>query len=174
MIGREWTVRAVLLMAVFVATALYGAEQRKRGAALALVAVEAARADSLETAMQRQLRQLRVDTVRLVRLETRWDSSRVRYLEGTLDSLRRAGVQRPETVKVEVPVHVLITADSTILACRVALRSAITLTDTCGQRVASLERQIDLMPKPRSAFWVWTERGLLAYASFRLGQSVGR
>jgi hypothetical protein len=95
----------------------------------------------------------RVDTVRLARLVQRWDT----LYASLTDTLT---VARTDTVRV--PVQVLVTADSTIRACR-----AVVLT--CEQRVAAADdrsraalRQADALRRAQpTAVHRWSERALL-------------
>jgi len=149
----------VLLGAVAVAAlGLYGREQRARGRAEAQLVTLKAANDSLAK-LQRK-----VDTVyagqKIVYagIREQWDVARVAHLQGVLDSLRARGIPKPETVRVEVPVSVLVTADSTIRACEALVLTCDEKVSLWSQRYANLEAQIAAMPKPRAAWKVWGER----------------
>lgn len=157
---RGGRVRSTLALAALAGFALFAYGQARANAALADAELKRLRAQRDSLAATRQ----RIDTVyageKLVfaGLKERWDTLRVAHLERLLDSLRRAGIASPETVRVEVPVQVLVTADSTIRAC-----SALVLT--CEQRVeirdrenANLSRQVQLLERRTSR--AWTAAGL--------------
>lgn len=135
---------------------LYGAEQRKRGAAEAEGARWKRQLDSLEA------RVARVDTVYRVRRDTFYlRRERLDTLTVTVDRWKR------DTIEV---VRYVQQADSTIRAC-----SALVLS--CEEREALRIQQLDIWDqrwatreKPPGAFWKWTERGLV----FGLGWLSGR
>ncbi|MBA3853320.1 MAG: hypothetical protein C0503_02835 [Gemmatimonas sp.] len=168
--------RVVLLIALCVASAFVG-HVGARGDGSRAAELKALREENDSLRRTRA----RVDTIyaaeKLVYAgwRERWDTTRVRHLERVLDSLRRLGVARPETTVIEVPVSVLVTADSTIRACEA-------LVLTCEQRVeirdrenANLRRQNQLLERgtsrarsaaglsydPRTgALGAWAERDL--------------
>lgn len=124
--------------------ALYLRGERLIGAAQQRERDALDRADSLARVAQRVDTQYVGEKKVYAGWRTRWDTARVAHLEQVLDSLGRAGVQRPETVKVEVPVSVLVTADSAIAACSVLIL-------TCEQRVAVRDQRITAMDEARAA-----------------------
>ena len=98
------------------------------------------------------------------------DSSRVRGLEQLLDSLRQAGVSSPDTVRIPVPVRVLVAADSGIVACTEALHTCGELHRTDSLEIAGLRLQLrDVASERPSALRTWGERLLWGYAGSQLG-----
>lgn len=75
-------------------------------------------------------------TAAAVKWRTKWDSTGLRQLQYTLDSLKALGVPKPEIIQVLVPVSTLATANTAITACTLALQ-------TCDQRVGMAQRGWD-------------------------------
>lgn len=99
----------------------------------------------------------------------RWDTVRVAHLQRLVDSLTAAGVARPETVQVSVPVSVLVTADSTVRACAIVVA-------TCEERVrlrdaelAAKDRLIAALPRPRPLWLDLLYAGGVGYVGYRIG-----
>lgn len=144
---------ALIALAVL-ALALYGQEQRKRGAAEANATEWERKARALAVLTARVDTVYRADTVRLTRWRTQYDTLRTTLnVHDTVEVLRFVAV-----------------ADSTITACSVALV-------TCEQRVAARDAELrnwhrrwQARPTPPSAFQQWTERAVV----FGLGYLVGR
>lgn len=144
-----------LLLAV-VALFAYGAEQRRRGAAEAEGARWKAELDSLSQVVRR------VDTVYQVRRDTFYVQRR------KLDTLT-VTVERWMHDTTEVVRYVAL-ADSTVRACTLALQSCDERDALRVQQLGAWEKRWETREKPRSAFWVWTERGLIAWASYEVGR----
>jgi hypothetical protein len=174
---KSWQLQVVMatlgVLATGGALATYNHYQREIGRRDILLA----QADTAHRAAMRQADSLakayRPDTVRLTKWRTKWDSTGLRRLEHTLDSLQRLGVAHPETVTVEVPVSDLVTADTTIRACTMALR-------TCEQRVGAerdgrlaAERQVKLLEQQLpGAFTPWRHRAEGAVAGVLVRETV--
>ncbi len=147
----------ILLAATAVLSlSLYGAEQRRRGAAEAEGARWKQELDSLRVVARRVDTLYRTDTVRLWRLRERWDTAVVH-------------VEKWKTDTVEVVRYVQL-ADSTIRACTAALL-------TCEERVAVRDRQLvawerrwETREQPPSALLRWAERVLF----FAAGRASAR
>jgi len=122
-------VLAVLFVAGLVAFGWYlrsdrksDAEVRTQLAALAVVRDSLMhRGDSLEAVQKPQ-------TVAAAKTKIVWDSTGLRQMAKTIDSLKALGVAKPETVPVLVPLSTLQNADTAIKACTQALQ-------TCEERV---------------------------------------
>ena len=147
-----------LVVVAVIALALYGREQRQRGRAEAQVAALEQLNDSLKQVQARVEVVYRTDTVRLWRTLARYDTARV------TDTLTRN-----DTVFVPRAV-----ADEAVAACTATVLTCEQRVGVRDTRIRVLEQTIRVMPKPRSAFWRWTERGLIAYGSFQLGQLAAK
>ncbi len=141
--------------------ATYTREQREIGRrdlllanARADVATASQRADSLARAY-------RVDTVRLTRLVQRWDTL---YAQLT-DTLTLA---RTDTVRV--PVQMLVTADSTIRACRAVVFTCEQRVAAEGARADAFATQVQLLRKSRpSGVRTWAERSVWVAVGVEIG-----
>ena len=147
---------AALLLLAAAALFAYGQEQRRRGAAEAQGARWKAELDSLAAVVRR------VDTVYRVQRDTFYARS-VR-LDTLILSVDR---WKSDTVRV---VEFVARADSTVRACTLALQSCDAREALRIQQLRAWERRWETREKPRSAFWVWTERGLIAWGSYELGR----
>ena len=144
---------ALVVVALFGLLA-YGSEQRQRGRAEAQVAALEQLNDSLKHVQAKVEIRYVTDTVRLWRTLARYDTARV------TDTLTRN-----DTVFVPRAV-----ADEAVAACTATVLTCEQRVGIRDQRIAALERQIDVMPKPRSTFWVWSERIAILYGGYKLGQ----
>ncbi len=148
------TVAAVVV--ALLALALYGQEQRKRGAAEAMTARAVAEADSLRLISRKVERIYVRDTIRLWRTVAR------------VDTMTRE-VERWKHDTTEV-VRYVQAADSAIQACR-----ATVLTCEERHRIVTGERDawkraFEAAPKPPSALEVWGGRLLWFGAGYGLGK----
>lgn len=115
-------------------------------------------------------RAFRPETVRFTKWRRIYDSSRVRGLEQLLDSLRAAGVSSPETVRVAVPVRVLVAADSTITACSETLPTCREIHRTDSLAIDGLRQQLRAVSVGQaSALHTWADRLAWGYAGSQLG-----
>lgn len=162
-----WAAVALVLVAAF---ASYTAQQRKIGRSEALAAtadsllgVQAVKLDSLAKAY-------RVDTVRLTKWLTKWDSVPVEHwLHDTVPGA-------PDTIRI--PVQVLVTADSTIRSCKAVLRDceaqkAALAADTLIWK-GKYDVEARLVPSAAKPWFDRTVGGLVGFGLASLLQSLKR
>lgn len=143
--------------------------EQERAVSLARIAALTRSADSLARVADSLSRQQGRDTVRLTRWLTRWDTVAAEA-RAAVDTARPSEAARLDTV--------LAVADSTIGACRAALR-------TCDARVAVESRRADTwrsaydsvthLPAPRRAPWWkrWGARVSEWVIFYKLGRQIG-
>lgn len=136
----------------------YGWHQRTLGRAEAATAVYRRANDSL------QLVQRAVDTVYRRDTVTLWRSVR------RLDTMTVTVEQwKHDTLKV---VEYVARADSTVAACTATVLICEQRVGVRDERIRALEGQINAMPKPRGALWVWAERLAIGYGSYTIGRAT--
>lgn len=142
-LGVNGTIIALALAGAALAFALFVRAERAAGARAVLVQIyadsvhrSARRADSLA-------RIYRVDTVTLHRLDRVYDTVYLRAdLSRVIDSVRVAHPARPDTVRVAVPVRVLVAADSDIRACRITVADCETHAEALAAQLAAARAEL--------------------------------
>lgn len=150
-----WIALAVVAV---LALALYGQEQRRRGAAEAQGARWKAELDALAKVVAR------VDTVYRVRRDTFYvQRDRLDTMTVTVEAWKH------DTVRV---VEYVARADSTVRACSLALLSCDEREALRVRQLDAWQRRWDTRPKPPSALARWTERLLWGAAGYGIGHVI--
>lgn len=134
---------AIKMYAVTIACALtalgiwaFVVHERQVGARDVLLAQSAARIDTLEKQLVRERQTFHIDTIRLTRLVTRWDS----VIVPLRDTITR---YRTDTVRISVRTLALI--DTTIATCRKTVADCTRLANTERDRADALETQTRIL-----------------------------
>lgn len=154
--------------------AVHDAGQRQLGAERILTAQAVAAGDSARADVKRLTADVKRLTVAYTpqaataaQWLTRWDSTGLRQMARTIDSLKALGVAKPETVPVLVSVGTLAAADSTIKSCTLALQACDQLvgaqrqlTDAERRRANAAEADAKLVRRQLpSKLSPWLRRG---------------